>query len=70
MTVSKTDAKIEDWVRICKIIHPSGDDKPIERIIKGYLKQNANIGDEVEVQCLDGEIQTGKLLEVLKNRIL
>ncbi|MDA3932641.1 MAG: 2-amino-4-oxopentanoate thiolase subunit OrtA [Tenericutes bacterium] len=36
---------------------------PLLMWVKGYLLENANIGDEVEINTLTGRKETGKLLE-------
>lgn len=63
-----------EWVRIYKVIlQPSerapqvpDDTKkvPLELWVKGYLQEDAEIGDEVEIETVTGRKETGKLLEV------
>ena len=63
-----------EWVRIHKIIlQPSErapqvpeDTKkvPLEMWDKGYLQEDANMGDEVKVITVTGREETGTLIEV------
>ena len=63
-----------EWVRIHRIIlEPSerapqvpDDTKkvPLEMWVKGYLDEDAGIGDEVTVTTVTGRKETGRLLEV------
>ena len=62
-----------EWVQIERtILEPSerapqvpDDTKKVPLImwIKGFLEEEANIGDEVKVKTRTGRIETGKLLE-------
>lgn len=63
-----------EWVRIHKIIlQPSerapqipDDTKavPMEMWVKGFLKADAEIGAEVEIETVTGRMETGTLIEV------
>ncbi len=63
-----------EWVRIHNIVlEPSGrapkvpDDTskvPLEMWTKGFLTQDAEIGDQVSVETAVGRIATGRLVEV------
>lgn len=63
-----------DWVQIHQIVlnpeerpsHLPEDTKkvPLELWVKGYLNQDANIGDEVEITTLTGRLVMGELVEV------
>ena len=63
-----------EWVQIHKIVLtpeqrapqvPEDTKKvPLELWVKGYLQQDANIGDEVTIKTRTNRIETGKLLEV------
>ena len=63
-----------EWVLIHKIVltpeqrapQVPDDTKnvPLELWVKGYLQQDANIGDEVTVLTRTKRLETGKLLEV------
>lgn len=63
-----------EWVRIHKIIlQPSErapqvpeDTKlvPLQMWVKGFLQEDANIGDEVTIETVTGRIETGTLIEV------
>ena len=67
-------AKKGDWVRIHKIILkaeertgklPEDTQKvPLEMLTKGYLLADAEIGDEVEIESVNGMHETGTLIEV------
>ena len=67
-------AKKGDWVRIHKIILkaeertgklPEDTQKvPLEMWTKGYLLADAEIGDEVEIESVNGRHETGTLIEV------
>lgn len=37
---------------------------PLEMWIKGYLQQDAEIGDRVQIKTVTNRLETGKLLEV------
>lgn len=68
------DAKKGDWVQIHQIILkpeertakiPEETKKvPLELWVKGYLKEDANIGDIVEVTTLTKRKVKGELIEV------
>ncbi len=68
------DAKKGDWVQIHQIILkpeertakiPEETKKvPLELWVKGYLKEDANIGDIVEVTTLTKRNVKGELIEV------
>lgn len=63
-----------EWVRIHKnILEPSErapqvpeDTKsvPLEMWDKGYLQEDANLGDEVTIETVTGRKETGTLIEV------
>ena len=63
-----------EWVRIHKnILEPSkrapqvpDDTKkvPLEMWVKGFLKEDAEMGSEVEIITVTGRHETGKLIEV------
>ncbi len=63
-----------EWVRIHKnILDASGrapqvpDDTkqvPLEMWVKGFLLEDAEMGDEVTVETVTGRHETGKLIEV------
>lgn len=63
-----------EWVRIHKIILkaeertgklPADTQKvPLEMWTKGYLMADAQIGDEVEIESVNGRRETGTLIEV------
>ncbi|MGL5440652.1 MAG: 2-amino-4-oxopentanoate thiolase subunit OrtA [Filifactoraceae bacterium] len=63
-----------DWVLIHSIVFtaeqrapqvPDDTKKvPLEMWVKGYLQNDANIGDIVKVETRTGRIEEGKLLEV------
>lgn len=67
-------AKKGDWVQIHKtVLEPSerapqlpDDTKkvPLEMWVKGYLKQDAQIGEPVEVETTTGRSATGKLTSI------
>lgn len=60
------------WVQIERIILTSEERAPqvpedtkkvpLKMWVKGYLCNDANIGDEVELKTLTGRIETGKLV--------
>ncbi len=66
-------AKKGEWVRIHKIILkaeertgklPADTQKvPLEMWTKGYLLADAEIGDEVEIESVNGRRETGTLIE-------
>jgi len=69
------DAKRGDWVRIYKIVLNIGERAPnipedtqkvpLELWDKGFLlNENANIGDQVEIETYIGRKVEGKLLEI------
>lgn len=63
-----------EWVRIHKnILEPSErapqvpeDTKkvPLEMWVKGYLQEDANLGDRVRIITLTGRVEEGDLIEV------
>lgn len=63
-----------EWVRIHKILLkpeertgklPEDTKKvPLEMWTKGYLLHDANIGDEVEIESVNGRHETGTLIEL------
>lgn len=63
-----------EWVRIHKVILeaqertgklPEDTQKcPLEMWTKGYLLADAEIGDEVEIESVNGRKETGTLIEV------
>lgn len=63
-----------EWVRIHKIILTPAerapqipDDTkavPLEMWDKGFLKADAEIGDEVEIETVTGRLETGTLIEL------
>lgn len=63
-----------EWVRIHKIILTPAerapqipDDTkavPLEMWDKGFLKDDAQIGDEVEIETVTGRLETGTLIEL------
>ena len=63
-----------EWVRIYKVIlQPTerapqvpDDTKnvPLELWVKGFLQNDAKIGDEVEIKTVTGRKELGKLIEV------
>ena len=63
-----------EWVRIHKIVlNPSDrspnvpDDTkkvPLEMWTKGFLMEDAEMGDEVSVETVVGRVETGELIEV------
>ena len=63
-----------EWVRIYKIVLQPSDRSPkvpddtkkvpLEMWTKGFLQEDAEIGDEVSVETAVGRITTGKLVEV------
>ena len=67
-------AKKGDWVRIHKIILkaeertgklPEDTQKvPLEMWTKGYLLADAEIGDEVEIESVNGRRETGTFIEL------
>lgn len=67
-------AKKGDWVRIHSIVlEPSGrapkvpeDTRkcPLEMWTKGFLQEDAEIGDQVTVQTAVGRLEKGELIEV------
>jgi 2-amino-4-ketopentanoate thiolase alpha subunit len=67
-------AKKGDWVQVHQVVlEPQNrasqlpeDTKqvPLELWIKGYLQQDSNIGDIVEIRTLTGRKVTGKLIKV------
>lgn len=67
-------AKKGEWVRIHKIILEAAqrtgklpeDTKnvPLEMWTKGYLLADAEVGDEVEIESVNGRHETGTLIEV------
>lgn len=65
--------KKDEWVRIHKIILnpeqrapqvPETQKVPLEMWDKGYLKEDAELGDEVEILTVTGRTETGTLVEV------
>lgn len=62
------------WVRIHDIVlqpserapHLPDDTKkvPLEMWIKGFLQEDANIGDVVVIKTITGRIEKGRLIEV------
>lgn len=69
------DAKKGDWVRIHNTVLEPGDrspnlpkdtqEVPLEMWVKGFLlNEEANIGDEVEVETYIGRKTKGTLIEV------
>lgn len=62
------------WVKIHSIVFtaderapqvPEDTQKvPLEMWVKGYIQQDASIGDEVEVKTMTGRLVNGKLLEI------
>lgn len=62
------------WVRIHSIVFTSDqrapqvpeDTKsvPLEMWIKGYIQEDASIGDQVTVKTMTGRLVEGKLLEI------
>ena len=68
------DAKKGDWVQIHKIVLkpeertakiPEETKKvPLEMWVKGYLKEDANIGDTVEIVTVAKRTVKGELVEV------
>jgi hypothetical protein len=69
-----SSARKGDWVRIHSIVlEPAGrapqvpeDTKkvPLEMWAKGFLKDDADIGEEVEVTTMTGRTARGKLIEI------
>ncbi len=67
-------AKRGDWVKIHAIVlraeerspHLPQDTKkvPLEMWVNGFLREDAKIGDEVQVSTLSGRIVSGTLVEV------
>lgn len=67
-------AKKGDWVKVHKIVLESSerapqvpDDTkkvPLEMWVKGYLQEDAEIGDEVSVKTMTGRIVEGTLEKV------
>ncbi len=67
-------AKKGEWVRIHKIILKAEERTgklpadtqacPLEMWTKGYLLADAEIGDEVEIESVNGRHETGTLIEV------
>lgn len=67
-------AKKGEWVRIHKVIlkaeertgklPPDTQACPLEMWTKGYLLADAEIGDEVEIESVNGRHETGTLIEV------
>ena len=67
-------AKKGEWVRIHKIILRAEERTgklpadtqacPLEMWTKGYLLADAEIGDEVEIESVNGRHETGTLIEV------
>ncbi len=63
-----------EWVRIHKIILKAEERTgklpadtqacPLEMWTKGYLLADAEIGDEVEIESVNGRHETGTLIEV------
>ena len=66
--------KRNTWVRIHKIVLrpeeratniPEETKKvPLEMWVKGYLLDNANMGDEVDIRTVTGRVERGRLIEV------
>lgn len=62
------------WVRIHKVVLtpeerapqvPDDTKKvPLEMWVKGYLKEEAQIGDQVEIETVTGRSETGTLVEL------
>ena len=67
-------AKTGDWVQIHSIVMEPSERStnlpdvtkamPLELRQKGFLKQEAEIGDEVEVETVIGRVVRGKLVSV------
>ena len=67
-------AKKNDWVRIHRNVLNAEDRTgklpddtkkvPLEMWTKGYLLADAQIGDEVEIESVNGRHETGTLIEV------
>lgn len=63
-----------EWVRIHKVIlkpeerapQVPDDTKqvPLEMWVKGFLQQDAEFGDEVEIETVTGRRETGELVEL------
>lgn len=63
-----------DWVLVYNIVLnprerapqvPEDTKKvPLESWVKGFIQQDADLGDTVEVKTITGRISTGKLMEV------
>ena len=68
------DAKKGDWVQIYKVLIKAGErtaklpeetkNVPLEFRAKGFIDQDANIGDEVTVTTAANRKLTGKLIAV------
>ncbi len=66
-------AKKGDWVRIHSVVLPAGERAaavpedtqrvPLELWTKGYLRQDANLGDEVRVVTRTGRTEHGTLVD-------
>ncbi|MGL6200827.1 MAG: 2-amino-4-oxopentanoate thiolase subunit OrtA [Lachnospiraceae bacterium] len=67
-------AKKEDWVQISNIILPAGERAPqvpedtqscdLIMWVKGFIKEDAQIGDIVTIETAIGRKVTGRLCEV------
>jgi hypothetical protein len=63
-----------DWVQIHQIVLKAEertaripeDTKlcPVELWVKGFIKEDASLGDEVEIETLTGRLVRGELIEV------
>jgi len=62
------------WVQIYQVVLPAGERAPqvpedtqkvpLELKIKGFLKEDAELGDEVEIVTVIGRNHSGELIEV------
>jgi hypothetical protein len=68
------DAKKGQWVQIYQVVLKAGERSPnlpedtkkvdLEMRLKGFLEEDANIGDEVKIKTVIGRTVTGRLESV------
>ncbi|HMA60633.1 MAG TPA: 2-amino-4-oxopentanoate thiolase subunit OrtA [Halanaerobiales bacterium] len=66
--------KAGSWVQIYQVVLPAGERAPqvpedtqkvpLELKVKGFLQEDAELGDEVEIKTVIGRTHKGELIEV------